>query len=82
MNRCCLGREPNVKHIREKLDEMWARVAAGLIHAQVATRIKTSQASVVRMEGGKVKPSADPLEKHVSVIVKRPRIPFEPLNSI
>ena len=59
-----------------------ARVAAGLTQAQVAKRMKTSQAAIARMEGGKVKPSAGSLERYAAAIGRRLRISFEPLNSI
>jgi len=59
-----------------------ARLAAGLTQAQVAKRMKTSQAAISRMEGGKVKPSANSLERYAKAIGKRLRISFEPLNSV
>ncbi len=57
-----------------------ARVAAGLTQAQVAERMKTSQAAIARMEGGKVKPSAGSLERYAKAIGSRLHISFEPLN--
>lgn len=59
-----------------------ARVEAGLTQAQVAKRMKTSQAAIARMEGGKVKPSANSLERYAKAIGRRLRISFEPLNSV
>ncbi|HFD11914.1 MAG TPA: XRE family transcriptional regulator [Crenotrichaceae bacterium] len=59
-----------------------ARVAAGLTQAQVAERMKTSQAAIARMEGGKVKPSAGSLERYAKAIGSRLHISFEPLNPI
>ncbi len=57
-----------------------ARVTAGLTQAQVAERMKTSQAAIARMEGGKVKPSAGSLERYAKAIGSRLHISFEPLN--
>ncbi len=59
-----------------------ARAEAGLTQAQVAERMKTSQAAIARMEGGKIKPSAGSLEKYAKAIGRRLQISFEPLNSI
>ncbi len=57
-----------------------ARVESGLTQAQVAERMKTSQAAIARMEGGKVKPSAGSLERYAKAIGRRLHISFEPLN--
>jgi len=40
-----------------------ARTAAGLSQAQLARRMKTSQSHIARIEGGKVRPSTDALER-------------------
>ncbi len=59
-----------------------ARVAAALTQTQVAERMKTSQAAIARMEGGKVKPSVGSLERYAKAIGSRLHISFEPLNPI
>jgi hypothetical protein len=40
-----------------------ARTAAGLSQSQLARRMKTSQSYIARVEGGKVRPSTDALER-------------------
>jgi len=40
-----------------------ARTAAGLSQAQLARRMTTSQSYIARIEGGKVRPSTDALER-------------------
>ena len=42
-----------------------ARTAAGLSESQLARRIKTSQSYIARIEGGKVRPSTDALERSI-----------------
>jgi transcriptional regulator with XRE-family HTH domain len=55
-----------------------ARTAAGLSQAQLARRMKTSQSSIARIEGGKVRPSTDALERFAQATRTRLRIIFEP----
>jgi transcriptional regulator with XRE-family HTH domain len=55
-----------------------ARTAAGLSQAQLAKRIKTSQSYIARIEGGKVRPSADALGRFAEATGTRLRIVFEP----
>jgi len=43
-----------------------ARTAAGLSQSQLARRMKTSQSYIARIEGGKVRPSTDALERFAS----------------
>jgi transcriptional regulator with XRE-family HTH domain len=84
------AKSPKYKRAHEDMEEEFAmartlikaRVDAGLTQAQVAKRMKTSQAAVARMEGGKVKPSASSLERYAKALDKRLKISFEPLNSI
>ena len=55
-----------------------ARTAAGLSQAQLARRMKTSQSYIARIEGGKVRPSTDALERFAHATRTRLRIVFEP----
>jgi len=55
-----------------------ARTAAGLSQAQLARRMKTSQSYIARIEGGKVRPSTDELERFAQATRTRLRIIFEP----
>ena len=55
-----------------------ARTAAGLSQAQLARRMKTSQSYIARIEGGKVRPSTDALERFAQATRTRLRIVFEP----
>jgi transcriptional regulator with XRE-family HTH domain len=55
-----------------------ARTAAGLSQAQLARRMKTSQSYIARLEGGKVRPSTDALERFAHATRTRLRIVFEP----
>jgi len=55
-----------------------ARTAAGLSQAQLARRMKTSQSYIARIEGGKVRPSADALGRFAEATGTRLRIVFEP----
>ena len=55
-----------------------ARTRAGLSQTQLARRMKTSQSYVARIEGGKVRPSTDALERFAQATGTRLRIVFEP----
>ena len=55
-----------------------ARTAAGLSQSQLARRMKTSQSYIARIEGGKVRPSTDALERFAEATHTRLRILFEP----
>lgn len=55
-----------------------ARAAAGLSQSQLARRMKTSQSYIARIEGGKVRPSTDALERFAQATRTRLRIVFEP----
>jgi ribosome-binding protein aMBF1 (putative translation factor) len=55
-----------------------ARTRAGLSQTQLARRMKTSQSYVARIEGGKVRPSTDALERFAQATGTRLRIAFEP----
>ena len=54
-----------------------ARTRAGLTQTQLARRMKTSQSYVARIEGGKVRPSTDALERFAKATGTRLRIAFE-----
>ena len=58
-----------------------ARTRAGLSQSQLARRMKTSQSYVARIEGGKVRPSTDALERFAEATGTRLRIVFEPAAS-
>ncbi|MGH9258036.1 MAG: helix-turn-helix domain-containing protein [Vicinamibacterales bacterium] len=58
-----------------------ARTRAGLSQTQLARRMKTSQSYVARIEGGKVRPSTDVLERFAQATGTRLRIAFEPQAS-
>jgi ribosome-binding protein aMBF1 (putative translation factor) len=55
-----------------------ARTRAGLSQAQLARLMKTSQSYVARIEGGKVRPSTDALERFAQATGTRLRITFQP----
>jgi ribosome-binding protein aMBF1 (putative translation factor) len=53
-----------------------ARRAAGLSQSQLARRMGTSQSYIARLEGGKVRPSTDALERFAQATRTRLRIAF------
>ena len=55
-----------------------ARAAAGLSQSQLARKMKTSQSYIARIEGGKVRPSTEALERFAQATRTRLRIIFEP----
>ena len=55
-----------------------ARARAGLTQAQLARRMKTTQAVVARLESGRTKPSTRTLERFAAATGMRLRISFEP----
>jgi len=55
-----------------------ARSRAGLTQAQLARRMKTTQAVVARLEGGGSKPSTRTLERYAEATGSRLRISFQP----
>ncbi len=80
------SQEQHYKAEYEALDEEFqlahalieARTRAGLSQTQLARRMKTSQSYVARIEGGKVRPSTDALERFAHATGTRLRIMFEP----
>jgi transcriptional regulator with XRE-family HTH domain len=80
------SRNDNYKAAYDGLEEKFrlaralieARAAAGLSQSQLARRMKTSQSYIARIEGGKVRPSTDALERFAQATGTRLRIIFEP----
>lgn len=58
-----------------------ARGRAGLTQAELARRMKTTQAAVARLESGRAKPSTRTLERLADATGTRLRIVFEPVRS-
>lgn len=54
-----------------------ARTQAGLTQGQLASRMKTTQSVVARLEGGRVRPSTKTLERFAKATGTRLRITFE-----
>jgi len=57
-----------------------ARGAAGLTQAELAEKMKTSQAYIARLEGGKEKPSTRTLNRFAKATGHRVVIEFEPVG--
>ncbi|MDA1183965.1 MAG: helix-turn-helix transcriptional regulator [Acidobacteria bacterium] len=80
------GKDPDYRMAYEGLGEEFqlaralieARTRVGLSQTQLAHRMKTSQSYVARLEGGKVHPSTDALERFAKATGTRLRITFEP----
>ena len=58
-----------------------ARGQAGLTQAQLARRMKTTQAVIARLESGRVKPSTRTLERFAAATGMRIRFSFEPVKA-
>ena len=56
-----------------------ARAQAGMTQAEPATRMKTTQSAVARLESGRVPPSTRTLEKVARATGTRLRIQFDPV---
>ena len=56
-------------------------MAARLTQLQLARRMKTSKSYIARIEGGRVRPSTDALERFAHATRTRLRIMFEPQTS-
>lgn len=54
-----------------------ARTKAGLTQAQLAERMKTTQSVIARLEGGRVHPSTETLERLAKATGSRLKIGFE-----
>ena len=80
------SKDSNFKDAYDALDDEFdlaralieARSAAGLSQLQLARRMKTSQSYIARIEGGRVRPSTDALERFAQATRTRLRIVFEP----
>ncbi len=80
------SKDPDYKGAYDALEEKFdlpralieARAAAGLSQAQLARRMKTSQSYIARIEGGRVRPSTDALERFAQATGTRLRIVFQP----
>lgn len=55
-----------------------ARAQAGLTQQELARRMKTSQAAIARLEGGRVPPTTRTLERFALATGCRLKISFEP----
>ena len=79
------SKDPDYRAAYDALDEEFelarvlidARTRAGLSQTQLARRMKTSQSYVARIEGGKVRPSTDALERFAHATGTRLRITFK-----
>lgn len=58
-----------------------ARSRAGLTQEELAHRMKTTQATIARLESGRVKPSTRTLERLAAATGTRLRISFEPARA-
>lgn len=56
-----------------------ARTQAQLTQEQVAERMETSQATIARLESGKIKPSTRTLERYAQATGTRLKISFVPV---
>lgn len=82
-------KNPAYRKVYEALEEEFsltsalieARSRAGLTQQQVASRMKTTQAVVARLEGGGSKPSTRTLEKYARATNSRLRITLEPVKT-
>lgn len=51
-----------------------ARAAAGLTQAALADRMGTTQSAIARLEGGRVSPSVETLQRYAKAVGKRLRV--------
>jgi|APTNR8051073442_1049403.scaffolds.fasta_scaffold02284_5 ribosome-binding protein aMBF1 (putative translation factor) len=59
-----------------------ARTAQGLTQAELAARMKTSQAYIARLESGRVLPSMRTWKRLAAATGTRPRVTLEPLAGL
>jgi ribosome-binding protein aMBF1 (putative translation factor) len=57
-----------------------ARAAAGLTQQQLATRMKTTQGAIARLESGTTLPSTRTLKRFAEATGHKLKISFEPVN--
>jgi ribosome-binding protein aMBF1 (putative translation factor) len=82
-------KKPNYRREHKALEEEFslvaalieARTRAGLTQEEVASRMKTTQAVIARLEGGGSKPSTRTLERYAEATGSRLRIRFEPQSA-
>ena len=82
-------KDPDYRREYEVLEEEFslasgmieARLRAGLTQAEVARRMKTTQAVIARLEGGGTMPSTRTLEKYAKATGTRLKISFEPAGA-
>ncbi len=78
--------DPAYREAYEALDEEFtlasalieARARAGITQEELARRMKTTQSTVARLEGGRVRPSTRTLERFAKATGTRLKIIFEP----
>ncbi len=58
-----------------------ARVEAGLTQQQLADRMHTTQSVIARLEGGRVQPSTQTLQRIADATGTRLKISFEPVGA-
>jgi ribosome-binding protein aMBF1 (putative translation factor) len=79
-------KDPDYRREYEALDEEFsltaamieARIRAGMTQAQVARRMKTTQAAIARLESKSGRPSTRTLQRYAKATGSRLRISFEP----
>ena len=79
-------KDPNYRREYEALDQEFsltaamieARSRAGMTQAQVARRMKTTQAAIARLESKSGRPSTRTLQRYAKATGSRLRISFEP----
>jgi transcriptional regulator with XRE-family HTH domain len=79
-------KDPHYRREYEALDEEFsltaamieARNRAGMTQAQVARRMKTTQAAIARLESRSGRPSTRTLQRYAKATGSRLRISFEP----
>ena len=57
-----------------------ARARSGLIQAELAKRMKTTQSTIARLESGRGKPSTRTLDRFAKATGHRLKIRFEPVR--
>lgn len=80
------SRDPEYRSVYEALGAEFdlaralieARTGAGLTQAQLASRMRTTQSVVARLESGRARPSTRTLERIAAATGTRLKISFEP----
>jgi len=79
-------KEPKYRKAYDELEDEFrlasamikARTHAGLTQEQLASRMKTKQAVIARLESGRIRPSTRTLERFAQATGHKLRITFEP----